>query len=145
MSVQTHYETDFFAWTKEQSALIRAGRWSEVDVEHLAEEVEDMGKSEKRTLESRLEVLLMHMLKWQYQPERRGNSWRLTIKDQRRKLEKHLKENPSLKAALLEFVEDAYPSAIVAAVNEAGLDGNIFPADCPYSIQQIFDQDYLPE
>ena len=144
MSAQS-YETDFFAWTREQSALIRAGRWSEIDVEHLAEEVEDMGKSERRTLESRMEVLLMHLLKWQHQPERRGNSWWLTIKDQRRKLEKHLKENPSLKAALSEFVEDAYPSAMVAAVNETGLHSSRFPSECPYSIAQIFDPDYLPE
>jgi hypothetical protein len=140
-----HYNTDFFAWTREQSALIRARRWSEIDVEHLAEEIEDMGKSEKRTLESRLEVLLMHLLKWQVQKDRRSNSWRRTIKDQRRRLEKHLSENPSLKAVLLEVVEDIYPSAIVAAANETGLDDEQFPADCPYSVGQILDADYLPE
>lgn len=70
-----HYKTDFFAWTQEQSALIRAKRWSEIDVEHLAEEVEDMRKSERRSLESRLEILLMHLLKWQVQKDRRSNSW----------------------------------------------------------------------
>ena len=140
-----HYNTDFFAWTREQSALIRARRWSEIDVEHLAEEVEDMGKSEKRALESRLEILLMHLLKWQVQKDRRSNSWRRTIKDQRRRLEKHLSENPSLKAALLEVVEDVYPSAIVAAANETGLDDEQFPANCPYSVGQILDADYLPE
>lgn len=140
-----HYKTDFFAWTREQSALIRARRWSEIDVEHLAEEVEDMGKSEKRTLESRLEILLMHLLKWQIQKDRRSNSWRRTIKDQHRRLEKLLIENPSLKAELLEFVEDVYPSAIVAAANETGLGDENFPANCPYSVEQILDSNYLPE
>ena len=140
-----HYKTDFFAWTQEQSALIRAKRWSEIDVEHLAEEVEDMGKSERRSLGSRLEVLLMYLLKWQVQKDRRSNSWRRTIKDQHRRLEKLLSENPSLKAELLEFVEDVYPSAIVAAANETGLDDENFPANCPYSVEQILDADYLPE
>ena len=140
-----HYKTDFFAWTQEQSALIRAKRWSEIDVEHLAEEVEDMRKSERRSLESRLEILLMHLLKWQVQKDRRSNSWRRAIKDQHRRLEKLLSENPSLKAELLEFVEDVYPSAIVAAANETGLDDENFPANCPYSVEQILDADYLPE
>ncbi len=140
-----HYDTDFFAWTREQSALIRAQRWSEIDVDHLAEEIEDMGKSEKRALESRLEVLLMHLLKWQVQKDWRSNSWRRTIKDQRRRLEKLLSENPSLKAELLGFVEDVYPSAIVAAANETGLDDEKFPVSCPCSIEQILDADYLPE
>jgi hypothetical protein len=140
-----HYKTDFFAWTQEQSALIRAKRWSEIDVEHLADEIEDMGKSERRALESRLEILLMHLLKWQVQKDRRSNSWRRTIKDQRRRLEKLLSENPSLKAELLEFVEDVYPSAIVAAANETGLDDENFPANCPYSVEQILDSNYLPE
>ena len=124
-----HYKTDFFAWTQEQSALIRAKRWSEIDVEHLAEEVEDMGKSERRSLESRLEILLMHLLKWQVQKDRRSNSWRRTIKDQRRRLEKLLSENPSLKAE----------------ANETGLDNENFPANCPYSVEQILNADYLPD
>lgn len=140
-----HYKTDFFAWTQEQSTLIRAKRWSEIDVEHLAEEIEDMGKSERRSLESRLEILLMHLLKWQIQKDRHSNSWGRTIKDQRRRLEKLLSENPSLKAELLEFVEDVYPSAIVAAANETGLDDENFPTNCPYSVEQILDSNYLPE
>lgn len=139
------YNIDFFAWTREQSVLIRARRWSEIDVEHLADEIEGMGKSEKRALESRLEILLMHLLKWRVQKDRRSNSWRRTIKDQRRRLEKLLSENLSLKAELLEFVEDVYPSAIVMAANETGLDDEKFPTSCPYSIGQILNADYLPE
>ena len=145
MPAHHYYKTDFFAWTQEQSALILARKWSEIDVEHLAEEVEDMGKSERRSLERRLEILLMHLLKWQIQKDRRSNSWRRTIKDQHRRLEKLLIENPSLKAELLEFVEDVYPSAIVAAANETGLDDENFPANCPYSVEQILDSNYLPE
>lgn len=140
-----HYKTDFFAWTQEQSALIRAKRWSEIDVEHLAEEVEDMGKSGRRSLESHLEILLIHLLKWQVQKDWCSNGWRRTIKDQRRRLEKLLSENPSLKAELFEFVEDVYPSAIVVAANETGLDDEKFPTSCPYSIGQILDADYLSE
>ena len=109
--------------------MIRAKRWSEIDVEHLAEEVEDMRKSERRSLESRLEILLMHLLKWQVQKDRRSNSWRRTIKDQRGRLEKLLSENPSLKAE----------------ANETGLDNENFPANCPYSVEQILNADYLPE
>jgi hypothetical protein len=87
----------------------------------------------------------MHLLKWQVQKDRRSNSWRSTIKDQRRRLEKLLSENSSLKIELLGLVEDVYPSTIVAAANETGLDDDGFPADCPYSIGQILDADCLPE
>lgn len=111
----------------------------------LADEIEAMGKSEKRALESRLEILLMHSLKWQIQKDRRSNSWRRTIKDQHGRLEKLLNENSSLEAELLTFVENVYPSAIVAAANETGLDDEYFPANCPYSVGKIIDADYLPE
>jgi hypothetical protein len=137
------YATDFFAWTQQQLALLKAGRWTDIDVEHLAEEVEDMGKSEKRTLESCLEVLLMHLLKWQYQPAYRGKTWRLTIKEQRIRLAQHLKDNPSLKNMLEESLAKAYKLAVVGAERETDLEG--FPEDCPYRLEQIFDHEYLPE
>lgn len=137
------YSTDYFAWTQQQAALIKAGRWLEIDTEHLAEEIEDMGKSEKRTLENRLEVLLMHLLKWQYQPGYRGKSWRLTIKEQRIRLVEHLKENPSLKGKLDECLKNAYRLAVIGAERKTGLDG--FPDTCPYSIVQILDANYLPD
>jgi len=101
----TAYQQDFYAWAKEQSALIRAGKLSDIDWTHIAEEIEDMGKSEKRAMESRLEVLLTHLLKWQFQPSRRSKSWQLTLKDQRRRLGKLLQENPSLKSVLSESIE----------------------------------------
>ena len=139
----TPYEADFYAWTQDQAALLRAGQVSAIDLAHLAEEIEDMGKSEKRTLESRLEVLLMHLLKWQFQPALRSRSWELTIKDQRRRLERHLKENPSLRARLDEVVADVSPSAAILAERETGLE--VFPEACPYSIEQMFDAAFLPE
>jgi hypothetical protein len=137
------YATDFFAWTQKQAALIKAGKWLEVDREHLAEEIEDMGKSEKRTLESRLEVLLMHLLKWQYQPSHRGRSWQLTIKEQRIRLVEHLRENPSLKSMLEQSMGNAYRLAVIGAERETGLDG--FPETCPYSISQVLDMEFLPD
>ncbi len=143
--MSANYQQDYYAWTQEQSALIRAGQFSKLDWANLAEEIEDMGKTEKRTLESRLEVLLMHLLKWQVQQDRRSKSWRLTIADQRRRLDKLLRENPSLKAVLPESIEDIYPSAVIAAVNETGLDVERFPVSCPYTHPQIFDPDYLPD
>ncbi|MGZ8215984.1 DUF29 domain-containing protein [Methylomagnum sp.] len=143
--MSANYQQDYFGWTQEQAALIRAGQFSKLDLAHLADEIEDMGKSEKRALESRLEVLLMHLLKWQIQQDRRSKSWRLTIADQRRRLLKLLGENPSLKAVLAESIEDIYPSAVIAAVNETGLDIERFPGVCPYTQSQIFDADYWPD
>ncbi len=137
------YTTDFYAWTQQQVALLKSGKYANIDFEHLAEEVEDMGKSEKRTLESRLEVLLMHLLKWQYQPAYRGKSWRLTIKEQRIRLAEHLQDNPSLKSVLEDSINKAYKLAVIGAERETDLE--VFPETCPYRIEQIFDSNYFPE
>ena len=102
------YDRDFYAWANEQAALLRAGRLAEADIENIAEEIETMGRSEKRELINRLTVLLLHLLKWQFQPALHGNSWRLTIEEQRYRLEDHLKDNPSLKAQLGQAMRDAY-------------------------------------
>jgi hypothetical protein len=136
------YEKDFYAWTQEQAHLLRIGQLNAIDIQHLAEEIEDMGRAEKRELESRLEVLLMHLLKWQFQPDLRSRSWRLTIKEQRLRLQKHLTENPSLKATLATTIESAYRLAAIAAERETGLDA--FPELCPYAIEQIFSSEFLP-
>ena len=95
MTNQCLYEQDFYAWANEQAALLRAGRLSEADIEHIAEEIESMGKTEKRELVSRLTVLLLHLLKWQHQPTHRGTVWRLTLEEQRNQIEDHLADNPS--------------------------------------------------
>jgi hypothetical protein len=137
------YDSDFYAWTQQQAQLLRNKALSDLDIIHLAEELEDMGRSEKRELASRLEVLLMHLLKWQFQPGFRSRSWQLTIKEQRLRLEKHLAENPSLKALLPEYLPRAYQLAVIGAEKETGLD--IFPDDCPYLVEEILDQAFLPE
>ena len=107
----TLYDRDFFAWANEQVRLLRAGRLSEADVDHIAGEIERMGRSEKRELVIRLEVLLMHLLKWQFQPERRGRSWEVSIANNRDKLQEHLLDNPSLRSQTDAAVVTAYRRA----------------------------------
>lgn len=138
------YETDFFAWANQQASLLRSGDLRAADIDHIAEEIESMGRSEKRELLSRLAVLLMHLLKWQAQPTLRGNSWRATIKVQRRELERHLGDNPSLKAKLPEVIEPAYGDALLLAARETGLAESSFPASCPWSFSELLDNGFWP-
>lgn len=137
------YETDFYAWAQQQAQLLRTKQIDGIDWTRLAEEIEDMGRSEKRQLESRLEILIMHLLKWQFQPNLRSRSWQLTIKEQRLRLEKLLKENPSLKSNLEDIKEKIYPLAIVSTEKETGL--STFPVTCPYDLTQILSSDFFPE
>ena len=139
------YEHDFYAWANEQAALLRAGQLSAADIEHIAEEIESMGKSEKRELVSRLTVLLQHLLKWQFQPLYRGASWEGTIHIQRRDLADHLTDNPSLRAKLSETISAAYDRAIYAAAGETNLPRSTFPASCPWSFEKIMDDEFWPE
>ena len=139
------YEQDFYGWTQEQAALLKAGRLSDLDIDNLIEEVETMGRSEKRELESRLTVLLLHLLKWQYQEVRRGRSWKLSIEEQRIQFCKTLKENPGLKPALDEITEDAYKLATIQASRETKISKNVFPQKCPWSIAEIMDDNFYPE
>lgn len=138
------YQQDFYAWTLHNAALLRQGRWHEIDVENIAEELEDMGSSKERELESRLGILLAHLLKWVYQPQRRGNSWRATIKEQRRRVARLLRTNPSLKSKLDEAFEEAYGDARLIAVRETGMDEPVFPLQSPFSLGQTLDDDFWP-
>ena len=139
------YETDFYSWADQQARFLRAGDLSAADIEHIAEEIESMGRSEKRALLSRLAVLLMHLLKWQVQPNLRGNSWRATIKVQRRELQRLLADNPSLKAKLPELIDTAYEDAILLAARETGLAESAFAAACPWSFTEMMDDGFWPE
>ena len=139
------YDADFYAWANQQAALLRAGRINEADIANIAEEIESMGRSEKRELISRLAVLLMHLLKWQFQPGMRSRSWRLTIRTQRRSLKRHLRDNPSLKSQLHEAMTDAFGDATIVAEQETGLEPDIFPAECPWSYDEIIDDTFWPE
>lgn len=138
------YDRDFYAWANEQAALLRAGRLAEADIAHIAEEIESMGKTEKRELINRLAVLLAHLLKWKLQPEGRTRSWRLTIEEQRRQIIRHMRDNPSLKSSLSEAMDDGYGDAIIAAERETDLDRAAFPKLCPWSFGQIMDEDFWP-
>lgn len=136
------YETDFYAWANQQAELLRQQRTNSLDWLNLAEETETMGRSEKRQLASCLEVLIMHLLKWQYQPNLRSRSWQLTIKEQRLRLVKLLQENPSLKPSLAESILSAYPLAVISAERETGLAN--YPEHCPYNPEELLSKQFLP-
>ncbi len=138
------YDRDFYAWANEQAALLRAGRLGEADIAHIAEEIESMGRTEKRELINRLALLMQHLLKWQYQPDRRGKSWRVTINNNRQRLVSHLADNPSLKSKLAAAIEEAYGYAWADASVETNLDDGVFPKLCPWSFEQIMDPDFWP-
>ncbi|MBF0333056.1 MAG: DUF29 domain-containing protein [Alphaproteobacteria bacterium] len=139
------YERDFHAWANEQAALLRAGRLAAADIEHIAEEIESMGKTEKRELVNRLAVLLMHLLKWQFQPIRRGSSWERTILEQRIRLESHMADNPSLRAKLGDAIAEAYRLALIGAADETALPRATFPTSCPWSFEKVMDEAFWPE
>jgi len=140
----TTYENDIVAWAKEQAYLLRSGKLSAIDIEHIAEEIEDVGKSEQRELASRMAVLLSHLLKWQYQPERQSSSWQRTIKEQRKAVLRRLKNTPSLKASIYdtEWLDDVWGDAVSIAIHETGMD--CFPEACPWTIANMLSEDWLP-
>jgi len=139
------YETDFYGWIQNQADSLRARNLSNIDYDNLIEEIESMGKSQQRALESRLEVLLMHLLKWQFQPALRGASWMFTIKEQRRRLVDHLKKNPSLKSKIPEAQEIAYSYAVFGASRETGMDESSFPPECPWTFERAMSPDFWPD
>lgn len=144
--MNTSYETDVVAWASEQARLLRAGRFELLDLEHIAEEIEDVGKSEQRELANRMAVLLAHLLKWQYQPERRGNSWRNTIRAQRKEVGYLLDEAPSLRGKLAEarWLDMVWTKAVAQAGEETGLE-NCWPEVMPWSLaEEVFNPEWFP-
>jgi len=139
------YDTDFHDWIEEQSALLKTGQFAQLDVPHLIEELDSMSARERRELINRLAVLLAHLLKWQYQPERRCTSWRLTINEQRRQLALLLEDSPSLAQRLPEFLPRAYDHAGRAALEATGFFKSPFPVHCPYRMADIMDEEYWPD
>ena len=139
------YDRDFYAWANRQAALLRAGRLSEADIENIAEEIESMGRSEKRELVGRLTVLLLHLLRWQFQPGLRSASWRLSIENTRCQLEDHLNDNPSLKAQLDQAMRSAYRRATNEASVETGFQRSTFPPECAFTYNQAMNPDFWPE
>lgn len=144
-AARADYEQDFFAWTQEQAKILRAHGTLGLDWDNLAEEIASMGRRDRRELESRLRVILHHLLKWQAQPGLRGRSWESTLREQRRQAEKLLKESPSLQPQVPALIDEVYPDARADALDETGLRPQTFPASCPFAVEQILDQDYLPD
>jgi len=141
------YDRDIVAWAREQARQLRAGRFDLLDLEHLAEEIEDVGRSEQRELASRMTVLLAHLLKWRYQPDRRGVSWQVTLSGQRERLLRRLEKTPSLKAVLSDpdWWADAWLDARIEAAKETGVEIQRFPAACPWTVEQVLGEGWLPE
>ena len=139
------YEQDFYTWTETTAALIRAGKWYDLDRETLAEEVESLGKRDRRELRSRLQTLLMHLLKWCYQPSERSGSWRGTIRTARREIAAVLADSPSLWQQVPGMLTPGYVDARLDASDETGLPLATFPETCPWTPEQALDADFWPE
>ncbi|MBD2006391.1 MULTISPECIES: DUF29 domain-containing protein [Cyanophyceae] len=142
---QSLYDTDYLIWIKTTVEKLRVHDYSNIDWENLIEEIEDMGRSERRSLESNLIIVLTHLLKWQYQPELRSGSWKGSIVEHRRRIRKALKESPSLKPYLEEVFAECYLDAVEQASAETELPVETFPQLCPYTSAEILDSDFVPE
>lgn len=140
----TDYEDDFYAWLSEQIELLQQKRIDEIDLPNLIEELEDMGSEQRHALETSYRLLLSHLLKWQFQPERRSTSWEVTILRERANIERREKRSPSLKADAAAIVFDVYRLAVREAAVETELSRAAFPAECPWSLDQLRNLDFLP-
>jgi hypothetical protein len=144
------YDEDFLEWTRRSADLLRKHCFAQVDVEHVAEEIEDMGKRDQHETASRMTTLLMHLLKWQHQPqltytESGSSSWLSTIVKQRQQLGRVFQQSPSLRRYAQEILADVYSDAMVRATAETGLAKMAFPAECPFRFDQVVGQDFLPD
>jgi Domain of unknown function DUF29 len=136
------YHRDFYSWLMEQARHLRAGRWTALDRENLAEEIESLGREQFNKLESALRVLILHMLKWDHQAERRGRSWSLSIRQQRLELDDIIADNPGLRGRIPEAITRAYRKARLQAANETGIDEDRFPQSCPYTWVEIVSREF---
>lgn len=143
--LKSEYEKDFYAWTVHNAELIRHRKFSQMDIEHVAEEIESMGRSDKRELVNRLAVLMAHLLKWKFQPKKRGVSWEITIRNQRIEIMDLLEESPSLKHELSQKINRAYEKAILIAMEETKLSEKTFPKKCLFTLTQCLDAKFFPE
>jgi hypothetical protein len=141
----TLYETDLYAWAQEQARLLRARRWGDLDLDNLIDEVESVGGSEKREIRNRVVKLLAHLLKWKYQPGRRGSSWRKTILDQRQQLADIVESSPSLREYLRRQIRERYLGATLEAADQTGIAIGLFPQESPFTPEQVLDLEFFPE
>jgi Domain of unknown function DUF29 len=140
------YDQDFYAWTQEQAALLRKGIVDALDLAHLAEEIESLGKSDRRALGSHLRTLVMHLLKWQYQPggHQTGHSWRSSIRNARAEIDVLLEDSPSLQQEVVGLLARWYPLARLDAADETRLPLTTFPTACPWTPFQVLDANFWP-
>ncbi len=139
------YERDGYGWAVREAALLRSGCLDKADIDSIAEEIESMGKSQKQELASRMEILLLHLLKWGFQPAHRGASWEATIRVQRIAIMDHLGDNPSLRPLLPSVIETTYRRSRVDAFGETELALSTFPESCPWPFDQIMDDGFWPD
>jgi len=144
MNLAHLYEQDFFLWLQTTANLLKEKQFQEIDLENLIEEIESLCRAEKRAVKRNLKILIMHLLKYQYQSELRSNNWRYTIIEHRNRLKDDLKDSPSLKPYLLEVFEDTYQDARKEAAAETGLSLDTFPLESPFSIEETLNPDFLP-
>ena len=138
------YERDFSLWIDQQVELLRARKFEQIDLENIIEEIECMGGNLRRELRSRIENIIMHLLKCQYQPEHKSGSWLGTLREQRSCIGELLEDNPSLKRLVNGAVSKRYGTAVARAADETGLERKAFPAKCPYSADDVLDPDFVP-
>src|SRR5688500_7061590 len=138
------YDRDFFAWSQEQGRLLKARSAADLDWKNLAEEIEGLGRSDRREIRSRMGVILQHLLKWQFQPAGRSGSWAASLLEQRSRLDELLEESPSLRSYPAEIIDKEYPLARQSAAGDTALPIETFPPECPYSMQEVLDPSFLP-
>lgn len=138
------YEQDFNAWIHAQVLLLERRDFNDVDIEHLIEELKDMGKSHLNELGNRLVILIAHLLKWQFQVEKQSSSWRGSIIEQRVQIARLIRKNPSLKTKIHDAIIDAYPDALEIALKETQLAKNTFPNECPFTVEQLLNDAFMP-
>lgn len=143
--VNAAYTADFSLWIQQTAQLLRERCWHEIDLEHLIEEIEDLGKSERRGIASQLTRLLLYLLKWQYQPQHRSDSWLDSITDARTQIELAIEDSPSLKSYPVEQLEQSYQRARRQAAKQTKMPLAVFPEECPYPFELVVHEDWLPE
>jgi peptidoglycan/xylan/chitin deacetylase (PgdA/CDA1 family) len=138
------YDRDFYAWAQQQAHALKAKDWAVLDLVNLVEEVESLARSEYRSLRSEAQRLLMHALKWRYQPDLRSESWRHSIEQARDEIEELLRENPSLQPRLVDAFTAGYRLARRQAARETHLPLATFPEHCPWPVDDVLTEDWLP-
>ncbi len=138
------YESDYYLWLEHTARLISEGKFSEVDTANLIEEIADMGRSEKKAVKSNLIIVLLHLLKYKYQPDKRTNSWKASIREHRRRLRDDFQASPSLKRYMISVFEECYQDSRELAADETGLPCDTFPLESPFTPELVLNPDYLP-